>query len=397
VEIQKKIHVLAVVNGLGYGGTERMLERLVRALTSSGEAQFTVCSLSDEGPIGRELRSSGIEVVSLGARGGTAGIILRGILGVRRLLRKRRFDVIHSFLYRSHCAARIGRLGSRPRVPLISSERCLGDNRLSTTLLVNRLTSRMSDMVVAVSGAVRDRVLQRDRIPPARVVVVANGIEPARANPDAGADLRRRLGISPSEIVFLFLGRLHAEKGPDLLLNALGRLSVRGTARWRALVVGSGPEEENLKRTADNLGIRDRLIFAGPHRHVGNWIDASDLLVLPSREEGMPVAALEAMSYGKPVIATRVGGTPEVVKEEETGLLVPPEDPEALSTALDRMSRDAEMRATMGRRGMMLVRSEFSLDRMAGEYLSLYRTVVQQQPGAVLADRKNDPVRASGR
>jgi glycosyltransferase involved in cell wall biosynthesis len=374
---QQPLAALVVVNGLDLGGTERMLERMVLHVNETKRVRFTVCSLGDKGPIGRSLSARGIEVIALGGTGGTVRFVLNGILGIRRLLRERRFDLIHSFLYRSHCAARLARLSLALQTPLISSERGLCDNRSRIILYVNRLTSRWSDRILAVSEAVRDRAVQRDRIHPSKVMVIRNGIEAPEPNPDAGKRLRRTLRIHQSEVVFLLLGRLHREKGPDLFLQALVRLeALSGSRAWRAIIVGSGPEFNNLEQSAAALGIRDRVMFAGARRIVGPWIEASDVLVLPSREEGLPVAALEAMVRRKPVIATAVGGTPEIVSDPLTGLLVPPEDPTALAKALTRLLLDEKSRLEMGEEAMKKARSEFSIDRMVNEILGLYEQFV---------------------
>ena len=377
---EKAIRVLAVVNSLDYGGTERMLERMVLALHEPGRLEFTVCSLGGVGPIGQRLRARGIEVIALGTRGGVIRVVGHGAIGIRRLLRRGRFDLIHSFLPRSNCAARLAQLGLKRRAVLISSERSLGDTRAPGTSMMNRLTHRMSNRVVAVSAAVRDRIVERDRIPPGKVTVILNGIEIAAPRPATGTRLRKRLGIAPSEVVILALGRLHREKGPDLLLRALGALSDRPVGRWRALLVGDGPEREPLRRLAAALGIQDRVVFAGARRRVGPWIEAADLLVLPSREEGLPVAPLEAMARGKPVIATDVGGTPEVVQHGETGLLVPAEDPRALAAGLQRLLEDPALRVRLGVRGLAVLRAEFSIERMVGQIAALYEELLGRRP-----------------
>ncbi|HET6277192.1 MAG TPA: glycosyltransferase, partial [Candidatus Polarisedimenticolia bacterium] len=186
----------------------------------------------------------------------------------------------------------------------------------------------------------------------------------------------RRRGIAPSEAVFLMLGRLHREKGADLFLRALGALSGRATGRWRAVLVGDGPEREPLRRLAAELGVEARVFFAGARRRVGPWLEAADLLVLPSREEGLPVAPLEAMAREKPVLATAVGGTPEVVRHGETGLLVPADDPQALAAGLQRLLEDPDLRARFGARGLAILRADFSLERMVGQITALYEELL---------------------
>ena len=386
------IRVLAVVNSLEFGGTERMLERLAVELEASGRVAMTVASLEGVGAIGARMRGRGIEVLAFGSRGGTLRVVGGGFLALRRLLRSRRFDLVHSFLYRSHCAARLTRLVSLRRVPLISSERCLGDNRSKATLWVNRLSSPLSDRILAVSEAVAERVIRRDRIPRARIAVVRNGIEAVEPAPRWGRRLRRRLGIGDDEVVLLLLGRLHAEKGPDLLLEALARLDGAPGPRWRALLVGDGPEREALRALARQRGLGDRVLFAGARGFVAPWIEASDLLVLPSREEGLPVAPLEAMARGKPVVAARVGGSGEVVVDGLTGRLVPPEDPAALAAALSEMIGSPDLRSRFGSESLQRVRTEFSIQRMARDTLKLYDELLLSRRPPRLGSKPQEPL-----
>jgi L-malate glycosyltransferase len=371
--------VLLVVNSLGIGGTERMIETLVTHMSRGGRVRFTVCSLGEEGVIGGRLKAAGVPVVALG-RHGAAAQIAAGARDLRRMLRGGGFDLVHTFLYRAHCAGRLARAGLAPRVPLISSERCLGDNRGPLTRLVNRLTARASDRVLAVSRAVGERAVARDGVPRERVAIVPNGVDTAGPDPRSRARLRRALGLDERDVLFLYLGRLHAEKGPDLLVRALQSLGSRMPAGWRCVFVGDGPEKAALAKAC--AGLEGRVLLAGARRRVAPWLEASDVLVLPSREEGMPVAALEAMAHGRAVVATAVGGTPEVVRDGETGCLVPPGDAVALAAALERVARDADLRTRLGGQGRAVARRQFSLEAMAEGTLREYRSLLENLEAA---------------
>lgn len=383
--------VLLVVNSLGYGGTERMVERLVRTLEGRGDVRYTIVTLEGSGPIGTRLRREGCDLRPLRLEGGALRQILGGRRALRRLLRSERFDLIHSFLYRSHSACRLARLGARPAPPLISSERCLGDNRGWGIRAVNRVTGGLSDRILAVSRAVAETVVRRDRVPEESVTVIPNGIEEAAVDVRRRARMRRALGLAEDDALILFLGRLHHEKGPDRLLLALDRLRRLQPTGWRAALVGDGPMRIDLARRAAALGFGGQVLFPGARRFVSPWLDAADLLALPSREEGMPVAALEAMMLGRPVVGTAVGGTPEVVEDGRTGLLVPPEDDAALAQALAGLVADAGHRRALGAEAAREARRRFTLERMADATLAEYRRLLQ--PQAAPAGRAVAPAR----
>ena len=375
------IRALVIANSLGLGGAEKILESTVLSLMRRQEVSFTVCSLDGEGIIGRRLRARGVEVIALGLGDARPLSLLRGILAVRKLLSSGRFDLAHSFLYRSHFVCRLARLSLGLRPPLISAEHGVNDGRNPWQLRLNRLLSPLSDCIVAVSDAVRERLVGRDGVRLTRVTVIRNGVEMPRPRPRVGRRLRRALGVAEDVVVFLYLGRLHREKGPDVLLRALLALEEKGVGRWKLWMVGEGPQREDLERLTVELRLQKKVSFTCVRRTVGPWLEAADALVLPSREEGLPVAALEAMARGKPVIATRVGGTEEAVQDGRTGVLVAPEDPAGLACALQHLHEDPGLRRELGEEGRRRVRAEFSLRKMADETLMCYRRVLKGEPG----------------
>jgi glycosyltransferase involved in cell wall biosynthesis len=164
------------------------------------------------------------------------------------------------------------------------------------------------------------------------------------------------------------VARLDPVKRLDVLLGALHRLD--GVC---AFVVGYGPEEQRLKEMAEELGLGERVHFAGYQQDVWTWLAACDVFALSSDWEGMPNAVLEAMAAGLPVAATAVGGTPDVVVQGATGLLVPPDDATALAAALDRLIHDPDLRRTMGAAGRQRVRARFSVQQMVERTQALYR------------------------
>ena len=226
---------------------------------------------------------------------------------------------------------------------------------------LDNATARLCDAIVAVSDATRI-TLVRQGYPSARTVTIHNGIEIAQpAEP-------RRLAEGP---IVLEVARLAAVKGQRTLLAALARLDATAVLVGRDLEAG-GRYEALLHDEARRLGVADRVVFAGYRDDVPALMAGCDVFCLPSSVEGLPLVLLEAMSRSKPVVATAVGGVPELVDDGETGLLVPPGDVTALREALSRLLEDGDLAQRLGAAAARRVRERFSASSTAAEVLRLY-------------------------
>jgi len=202
-----------------------------------------------------------------------------------------------------------------------------------------------SHRVVAVSDALR-REVEALGIPPEQVIVQRNGVDGERFRVRDRGEARDRLGLPRDRRIICYVGNFKPEKGVEHLVSAMGQPPLSGVAGSLLTLVGGGPLEEELRRRVAAMGAEDRVHFAGrrPHDEVPDWIAAADVLCLPSLREGCPNVVLEALASGRPVVASRVGGVPELVPEG-AGILVPPADPSSLAGALsEALSRpwDAE-------------------------------------------------------
>jgi glycosyltransferase involved in cell wall biosynthesis len=297
-----------------------------------------------------------------------------GAVALRSALRRESATLLHTHTLAA--ANTLGRLTARAaRVPVVSHLHIENHFRPATAPLLRRAdnaSARLCAKLIAVSEDTR-RAYERQGYP-RRIDVVHNGVAPRDASADG---VRSELGIPGDAPLVGEVGRLCDVKGQRELIAALAELP-----GVHAVLVGADLEQGGaylrvLEREADAAGVRDRVVFAGRRDDVERVLEAIDVFALPSWTEGLPLVALEAMAHGRPVVATPVGGTPEVVVDGETGILVPPRDARALAGALRRLLEDADLRARMGAAGRARVQERFSEDAMAARVHELYEEALR--------------------
>lgn len=349
------MRVLHVDPERAWGGGEVQVLLLCRALAARGIAQAVAAD--PDGPLARAAAAAGVAVLPLRVR--NSADVVAG-LRLRRLAAD--FDVVHFHTARAHALA--------PLVPR-RGRRLVVTRRMDYVprggAWARWLYTGAVDVVIAISAGVRD-ALVRAGVPAARVHVVPSGVDLAALAAPAGAreSLRTAFGVPDDAVLVLLVGALERRKGHDVLLAA----AAHADARLHYAFCGTGSAEPALRAAAAPLG--DRVVFAGFRTDVAACLAAADVAVLPSRHEGLGVAALEAMAAGLPVVASRTGGLAEVVADGETGLLVPPEDAAALARALDRLAADAALRARFGGAGRARVRARYAAEKMAADTLACY-------------------------
>jgi glycosyltransferase involved in cell wall biosynthesis len=231
------------------------------------------------------------------------------------------------------------------------------------------LVNNHVDRVVAVSGAVKEALIESG-ISREKIAVIYNSIALARFNPSLieRNEVRRELGIDGDNIVVGTVGKLHQGKGVFELLSAVHRL-METYPNFRLLFVGDGPERTRLEQEAQKLSMHDKVIFAGVRKDIERMYAAMDIFVLPSTcREAFGMVLIEAMAMGKPVIATTMGGIPEIIDDEVNGILVPPQDPDAISLAIAKYIKDSEFSRKVALEGRKLIEQKFSDEAMGDSF-----------------------------
>ena len=374
--------VVHVAESTGWAGGERYLLALA---TELDRKRFRLSVIvPDDGPLVARLHALDIETarVPLNERLVSPGAFLTLVRALQRL----RPAIVQSHGARSNVYTRLAARYAGVPIVLSTVHNSLFDYEVSRWrrrlyVLAERLTSPLADRILCVSQAIARDLVERYHIDAARTVVVHNGIDawafrPARVR----AAVRAELGIAEGCRVIVMAGRMTAQKGWDVLLEAAARLApVRGDLAW--VLVGDGPLRAALTRRAADLGLAVR--FTGARSDIADVLGCADVVVLASRSEGLPFTLLEAMALGKPVVATRVGGVPEVVEDGRSGRLVPRDDPAALAGAVAGIV-DAPEAAAMGARGRTRVETAFTLDGMVRGLERVYTTALHEH-GLVIA------------
>jgi glycosyltransferase involved in cell wall biosynthesis len=306
-------------------------------------------------------------------------------LRLAQVLRRRQVDILHSHMFRASLFA--SPIGWLCRVPVII-ETAHGPEAwrhgwLKGRFVVDRWVGHFVDYFIAVSEANARYLIEEKGLPERKIFVIWNGIDLTRFNPahPAPIGIKRSIGFDDGDPLLLVVGRLDPQKGHHVLLDAFPAVRQEFPGA-RLVCIGDGALRGELEGKARSLGLEGAVRFLGYQSNVPDWLAAADATVLPSFYEGLPLTAIECLAAGKPMVATSVDGTPEVVVNEKTGLTVPPGNAELLAAAICRLLREAELRKRLGVAGRRWVEEHFSIERQIFKTQELYLRAWEQSAKA---------------
>lgn len=378
--------VVHVIRRLDYGGMETMLIDLINRMGDTPYRHAVIC-LKDYTGFRDRIASPAVEVFTLGKREGKD---LISYWRLWRLLRRLRPALVNTYNLATLDVAPFARLAGCRVVHAEHGWEAGREAVPSKYIRLRQLMRPFIDRFVAVSNDLQDWLRDTVGVSAARVVCIHNGVDDARFLRDASERLRarERLGIEEKTFVIGTVARLDPVKAQTLLVEAIGKLSGDpGSRAVLLLMVGEGPERGRLEALIRTRELDHLVQLIGARDDVPELLNAFDVFALPSCNEGVSIAVLEAMAAELPIVATRVGGNPEVVADGETGLLVVPGDAEALAAALARYRDDAALALAHGKKGRARMRSEFSLDSMVQRYLRLYDELLNRRSPLTLDNR----------
>jgi glycosyltransferase involved in cell wall biosynthesis len=358
--------ILILIKGLGIGGAERLISEAAVHWDRTTFDYRVAYVIPHKDQLVEELRAQAVEVVQIG---GPRGMGLRAMRELRQLVKESGASIVHAHLPATGILARLV-----STVPVVYTEHNVVTSYRVPTRIMNRLSYGLNRVVIAVSDAVAQSL---SGYPGPTPMVIRNGVTCAVSDLARQA-ARSELGLSPTSPLVAHVGNIRPHKGHMNLISAVELLKATVPD---VLVASIGGEKapgdlERLRAEAARRGLENSIRFLGRREDARSFLAAADVVVNPSDVEGLPIAVLEAMSLGRPVVATAVGGVPSLVVDGVTGRLVPQSDPQSLADAMSELLLAPDSRATMGRHAETLIADEYGLDRMVRSVEDVYRGIL---------------------
>jgi glycosyltransferase involved in cell wall biosynthesis len=390
-----RVRILRVIARLNVGGPALHVAYLTAGLRSRGyDTTLVAGSLArGEDSMAFVADARDVQIIRIDQLGREISPFRDLVATVRlaRLIRRERPDILHTHTAKAGTVGRVAALlagGRRPPIVVHTFHGHVlrgyfGPLRTWFFRQLERWLARHTTALIAVSPQVRDDLVALGVAPAERFVVVRLGVELGErvtGEQDGRTESRRYLGIGPERFAVGWIGRMTPVKRTDDVLVAFKQLRETGVDAVLCLV-GDGPDRPQLEQRAHELGVIRDTLFLGYQEDVAPFYAAFDALILPSSNEGTPVSAIEALAAGRPVVATRVGGVPDVVQEGEDGFLVEPGATDDLAERLARLAREPELRERMGRAGRDRVLPRYAVERLVDDIDRLYRSLLASAAG----------------
>ena len=404
--MEERIRVLRLIARLNVGGPALHVSYLTRGLAERGYDTTLVAGQvgAAEGSMEYAARDLGVEPLFLPMlqRDIDAGHDIGAVLRVRDLIRTLRPDILHTHTAKAGAVGRLAAAIARvPDPPVIVHtfhghvlRGYFGPAKTFAFRETERSLARRTDRLIAVSPEVRDELVAQRIAPFEKFAVIRLGLDldkRANADPVEAAALRARLGVGVGTLLIAWLGRMTEIKRVDELLAAFGDLRGRGVDAHLALA-GDGPLRSQLERLAVELGVADRVHFLGMQKNVAQIYGAADVVALTSANEGTPVSLIEALAAGTAAVSTDVGGVKDVIRDGETGLLVPAGDVAAIASAFERLAVDEELRDRLAHAAQSDVRTRYSVERLVDDMDHLYRQLLAERGVVRAASSRPGPL-----
>lgn len=369
----RKIKIMFCIARLVIGGTEQQLLDFITEMDRS-RYDVIVCPLVSGGGLFREFERANIPIVVVGRKHKYDPFILWRLI---KIIKQERVDILHTFLYTANFWGRIA--GQLAGVPIIiASERGVDISKKRFHFFIDRIISPWTNLIITNAEWLKKFYTQNACINPDKFKIIHNGIKLDRFHVHVNEEHKKReLKIPSNYSVVCTIGRLHPLKGHQFLLQAAQKV-LKSDNNVIFLIVGDGIMRNQLESLAEQLQIGDYVRFTGFRRDIGEILSITDVFAFPTLSEGLPNVLLEAMAMKKPIVATNIDGNREIIEDNVTGILVPPENSKQLADGILRLLRDRELAARLARSGHCKLEKDFAFDVMVQKIQNTYEELISK-------------------
>ena len=376
---KEKTSILFVIDGLAFGGGERVFSQIINGLPG-GKYEIFLTSQPNE-QFYKAINNNRVHFLSLDF---SKRINFSLIIQLSKIIKKNKIEIVHGQGARAEFYARLAKVlagnakyVSTTAMPVEGFD--IGLPRRKVYLLFDRFSERFVDQFIVVSDVLRNTMIYEHEVPPEKVVKIYNGIEVGHYSPDKEDSryrhkIREEFKIDKDTLLIGAIGRLVWQKGFEYLIKCIPKI-IKTFPNVRVLIVGEGQLRDRLEALGAKLEVKDNLVFTGFRSDIKEILSAIDILAIPSLLEGFPMVTLEAMAMAKPVIATKIDGITEQIIDGESGILIPPKDSGALSSTITNLLKNKEFAKNLGLNARKRVEKEFSIEKMVAETEKVYQSL----------------------
>lgn len=367
------IKIIHVTHSMEIGGTEQVIMQLVRGLDREQFTNVITCIDGAVGEMGKILEQENFLIHSFSRTDGFDRELIRQL---RNFLITEQADIVHCHQYTPYCYGALAAIGLPTKVIFTEHGRFYPDVFSWKRRLVNQFLAKTTDAIVSISEATRQALIKFEWLPGKHISVIYNGmtLDLEAANADTARDQINAIRpgfLRAGDILLGTVARLDSIKNHPMMIRSIGRLQAKHP-NSRLVIVGDGPERENLKQLVEQQGLQEAVLFTGFKNNTPDYISCFDIFLLTSDSEGTSMTLLEAMAFATPCVVTAVGGNPELIKHDQNGLLVDRDNDDQLLAAIERLLDDEQLCRSLGSKARKDFDSRFELRHMISGYGKLY-------------------------
>lgn len=362
------MNILHLIFSFERGGAETYILNIIERMKKKGVKFFVICDHKGSNHDRIEKVCSDVEIIKIDSI-----LDIKAAYRIAKFCRDNNIDIIQSHFLRESFVAVLAKL-FYPKVKVIWTMHLIYEEKRSILNFLNKFFSRGTSAIICVSDAVKQSLAEKG-ISCKKLVTVLNGVDTEYFKPTYNGNIREELGLEKDDVLLTTVSRFQEIKGHDFLIDVLNELKMNYDIKFKALLVGDGEEMDNIKNKVHNLNLENQVIFAGYREDIPRILTESDVYISPSKNEAISFSIMEALACGVPVVATEVGGVPEVINKGKCGIMVNYGDEKEFAKAIFQLYNNKSEYEEMKKNSRQLIEKYFSLSNMIEKTYSLYKNL----------------------